>query len=85
MCREQALSIPKAAIGIRSQDAARSWEIKDRTAYRGCPRTEPFANWRPVGTVKGWTEIAVPEKGPENAGPQKHDRKLEDKLPKAIT
>jgi len=21
--------------------------------------------------------------GPENAGPQKHDRKLEDKLPKA--
>jgi len=22
---------------------------------------------------------------PENAGPQKHDRKLDDKLPKAIT
>jgi len=29
----------------------------------------------------GWTENA----GPDNAGPQKRDRKLEDKLQKAIT
>jgi len=28
----------------------------------------------------------IPENaGPGNAGPQKHDRKLEDKLPKVIT